>query len=288
MTTTLVTALEISGPWSLRASQRFWEGFTPTAVSPGRNPDVLDASFLSEDDWQPASASVTQEGSTARIEVTGNGDLDAAAAQIARFLSLDVDATGWPAVGERDPIIGAAQQVLRGFRPCGFHSPYDAAVWAVLSQRTRVAVAAVLRRQLIRAEGEANALPAPARLIDAVQTGRLRLPGRKVEYLAAVAEAALDGLLSGPLLRGLPEETARAQLQTITGIGPFGADLILIRGANSVDVLPRAERRLDAETAALYGPDANLATVSENWRPFRSWAAVHLRALRENRLHEMS
>lgn len=43
-----------------------------------------------------AKASVTQQDGTARIVVTGDGDFDAAAAQVARFLSLDVDARTWP------------------------------------------------------------------------------------------------------------------------------------------------------------------------------------------------
>ena len=35
-------------------------------------------------------------------------------------------------------------------------------------------------------------------------------------------------------------------------------------------------------------PDSVLEEVAERWRPFRSWAAVHLRALREQRTREMS
>ena len=110
---------------------------------------------------------------------------------------------------------------------------------------------------------------------------------RKPEYLRAVAEAALTGLLNGPRLRTMPEESARRDLLTVTGIGPFATDLILIRGANAQDILPRAERRLYAEISYQYGPDSVLEEVAERWRPFRSWAAVHLRALREQRTREM-
>jgi hypothetical protein len=60
------------------------------------------------------------------------------------------------------------------------------------------------------------------------------------------------------------------------------------RGANAPDALPRHERRLEAEVAEQYGPDRRLADVSEAWRPYRTWAAVHLRARREQRTHEMS
>ncbi len=64
---------------------------------------------------------MTQHASTAEIMVAGDGDLDAAAEQVCRFLSLDVDARGWPHVADRDPVIAAAQAQLpaasRGPRP---------------------------------------------------------------------------------------------------------------------------------------------------------------------------
>ena len=280
-------SVQVLGPWSLRTSKRFWEEFTPTAIAAGGDPDVLSARFMSEHDWTPVSARVTQRGESAQISLSGTGDLAAAAEQVCRFLSLDVDARAWAAVGDRDPIIATAQRALPGYRPCGFHSPYEAAAWCVLSQRTRVPVAARVRRDLIVAHGDDGAFPAPDALIRAIDAGELDLPGRKPDYLRAVAEAALTGLLNGPRLRTTPEESARRELLTVTGIGPFAADLVLIRGANAQDVLPRAERRLYAEISYQYGPESLLEEVAERWRPFRSWAAVHLRALREQRTHEM-
>lgn len=280
--------IPVAGPWSLETSRRFWESFTPTAIPAGGAPRALHARFLREHDWTPADATITQEGTTARIDVRGEGDLTAAAEQVGRFLSLDVDATDWPLIGDRDPVVAAAQRALPGLRPCGFHSPYEAAAWAVLSQRSRVRDAAALRRRLIDAHGTAGAFPAPDTLIRVIDDGRLRLPGRKADYLVHISVAARDGTLTGAHLRALPEQAARDELLSITGIGPFAADLILIRGTNAVDVLPRADRRLDTEIDRLYGRDATLADVSEAWRPFRSWAAVHLRALREERTHEMA
>ena len=281
-------SVQVLGPWSLRTSKRFWEEFTPTAIAAGGDPDVLSARFMSEHDWTSVSARVTQCGESAQISLSGTGDLAAAAEQVRRFLSLDVDARAWAAVGDRDPIIATAQRALPGYRPCGFHSPYEAAAWCVLSQRTRVPVAARVRRDLIVAHGDDGAFPAPDALIRAIDAGELDLPGRKPDYLRAVAEAALTGLLNGPRLRTTPEESARRELLTVTGIGPFAADLVLIRGANAQDVLPRAERRLYAEISYQYGPESLLEEVAERWRPFRSWAAVHLRALREQRTREMS
>ncbi len=58
--------------------------------------------------------------------MNGEGDLGAAAGQVALFLSLNINANAWPDAGWREPVIPAAQAALPGFRPCGFHSPYGA------------------------------------------------------------------------------------------------------------------------------------------------------------------
>ncbi|WP_433306309.1 DNA-3-methyladenine glycosylase family protein [Actinoplanes sp. CA-030573] len=268
-----ITAVrEVAGPWSLATCRAFWEGFTPAALTD--QGDDLRTTFLVDADWTRAEVTVRQDGATARLTLTGDGDLEAAAGQTARFLALDVDATGWPAVGERDPVVGAVQRRFPGLRPCGFHSPYEAAVWAVLSQRIRITQAAHLRTGLIEAHGDRGALPDPARL----RVLDLDLPGRKAEYLRAVAEAALDGVLDGARLRELGAEAAVEQVRQVKGLGPFAAELVVVRGANHPDAVPHHEARLRAVVAELYGPGTTLEQLEPQWRPFRTWAAFHLRA----------
>lgn len=268
--------IEVLGPWSLATSKAFWEGFAPAALAPSGEAHQLSSVFCAEGDWRRAELVVTQEDGTARVEVAGEGDLEAATAQACRFLSLDVDAREWPAVGRRDPVMADAQARLPGLRPCGFHSPYEAAAWAVLSQRVRIVQAARMREDLVRSHGDEGSFPAPQLL----RRLELDVPGRKAEYLRAVAVAALEGRLDGAKLRSAdPDEGIRA-VQEIQGLGPFAAELVVVRGANAPDVLPWHERRLEAEVVERYGSDRTLADVSEAWRPFRSWAAVHLRALR--------
>ena len=114
------------------------------------------------------------------------------------------------------------------------------------------------------------------------------LPGRKGEHLRAVADAALDGLLDGRRLRDLDPDSAIAQVRQIKGLGPFAAELVVIRGANHPDALPHHEARLDAEIVERYGRATTLTQAAPAWRPYRTWAAVHLRALREQRIHEIS
>jgi len=274
-----VAECEVLGPWSLQTSRLFWEDFTPAALAGGQPGPELRTVFCIESDWHRAEAKVTQAGDTVRVALAGDGDLDAAAAQVLRFLALDVDARGWPEVGRRDPVVADAQARLPGLRPCGFHSPYEAAAWSVLSQRLRIVQAARLRAELIARHGQDGAFPPPLTLarLD------LDLPGRKGEYLRAVAEAALGGVLDGTALRALDPSEAVQRVQQVKGLGPFAAELVVLRGANAPDALPRHERQLKAEIAERYGTGRSLAEVSEAWRPYRTWAAVHLRAWREQR-----
>lgn len=286
---------EVRGPWSLDTSRRFWEGFAPQRLAPqrdGADAGPLTTVFVADRTWEALRAQVVQDGATAQVTVVrtdGDAPQDppAAIAQVARFLSLDVDATAWPEIGERDAVIGALQRELPGLRPCGFHSPYEAAAWAVLSQRLRITQAAALRERLTAELGEDGAFPAPHALIDA-DPELLDLPGRKAEYLRAVARAALDGILDGAHLRGLEPVDALEEVRGILGLGPFAAELVVIRGANAPDALPSHERRLVDEIAERYGPSAELAAVSEAWRPLRTWAAVLLRIGREARTGEIA
>ncbi|MET7983129.1 MULTISPECIES: DNA-3-methyladenine glycosylase 2 family protein [unclassified Streptomyces] len=272
---------EVAGPWSLENSREFWEEMAPVPpAEAGGAGAALRTVFHADADWRQVAAEVTQRGSTARVAVSGDGDLDAAAEQVRRFLSLDIDARGWPEVGERDPVIGRIQARRPGLRPCGFHSPYEAACWAVLTQRTGMRAARAMREDLVRGYGTGGAFPAPGALL------RLdtQLPWRKTEYLHAVAQAALDGVLDGARLRALEARDAMRQVQQAKGLGAFASELVVVRGANHPDVLPTQERRLAAEIAEQYGSDSDLAQISEEWRPFRTWAALHLRVGRGERL----
>lgn len=276
-------SVEVQGPWSLSTSKAFWEGFAPASLAEQPRDDVLHTVFLNESDWSRVEVTLTQEGQVAQLTLTGPGNLETATDQVCRLLSLDIDARQWPAVGERDPVIQQAQNELPGLRPCGFHSPYEAAAWSVLSQRIRITQAARLREALICRHGEQRAFPSP-RVLRSLD---LDLPGRKAEYLHAVAEAALEGRLDSSALRAVDPAEAMASVQEVKGLGPFAAELVVIRGANAPDALPTHERRLTGEITERYGAEASLSEVSKDWRPFRTWACVYLRVLRERRTHEV-
>ncbi|GGV27609.1 hypothetical protein GCM10010182_58040 [Actinomadura cremea] len=108
----------------------------------------------------------------------------------------------------------------------------------------------------------------------------------RIEFAVhALAEAVADGRLDAARLRATPVEDALATLRTLPGIGPFSAELVLIRGAGHPDVFPHHERRLHASIADEYGLGTSeagdvrrLAEIADHWKPYRSWVALLLRA----------
>jgi 3-methyladenine DNA glycosylase/8-oxoguanine DNA glycosylase len=220
------------------------------------------------------------------------------ARQVGRILSVDVDGAAFASVGRRDPVAGRLQQRYPGLRPIGFWSPYEAAAWTILSQRIRILQAARLKQQITDRFGEAvtidgqtlRAFPAPHRLLKLEQIPGV--PQVKLGRLHAVAKAALDGLLDGERIRAQAPEAAIEQVQQISGIGPFSAELIVVRGAGAPDVFPSQERRLhDSMRSAYEQPDAGveqLRRIAEQWRPYRSWVSLLFRTAREDDTHEIA
>jgi DNA-3-methyladenine glycosylase II len=123
--------------------------------------------------------------------------------------------------------------------------------------------------------------PTPAALLDIEHVDGL--PAGKLERLHAVARAALDGELDATRLRELPHDDALAQLQRIPGIGPFYANLVLLRATGLADILPTMEPRLRALVGELWQlggepSDEQFVALAEPWRPFRTWVSVLVRA----------
>ena len=289
------------GPYSIPASARFLEGFAPARYE-GGGPEHLRFAFVADGldrGERVAGAYVHPEGEKVIVETYGEAAPETVRDQTERVLSLDVDGSGFPGVGRRDPVVGRLQGRYPGLRPVCFYSPYEAAAWAIIGNRIRIAQAARVKAQMaeklggsarIRGKNE-QAFPGPSRLLSL--NGSPGLSGRKVEYLRALARAAMEGKLEAPYLRSLPTEEALARLKELPGIGDFSAELVLLRGAGEPDGLPAREPRLARAVAMAYGlketpSSGEVAEISERWRPYRTWVALHLRTMLEDETGEIA
>jgi DNA-3-methyladenine glycosylase II len=230
------------GPFSLAASIQFLEGFTPAAYGGPRPADpALELAFPMEGSWQTVGVRVRQEADVVTAEVISPQAADAGLVrvlrpQVERILSVDVDGSDFPAVGDRDPVAGELQRRYPGLRPVGFWSPYEAAAWTIIGHRIRITQAAAIKARMAERLGEpvsfgdrvVHAFPSPMRLAELDTFPGLA--GRKPEWLRSLAQAALDGQLDTARLRAMPHADAMADLKKLPGIGDFSAGLILLRG----------------------------------------------------------
>lgn len=281
--------LEPAGPFSLRAAAEF--GFGPTQ---GRAPAFDGAMRLAfpvdGGGYAGILARQPREHGPLECELSGDGDADAIERQLRRVLSLDHDGEQFLEVGRRDPVIGELQRRHPGQRPVLFHSPYEAAAWAIISARRPSASAAKLRRELAENLGASfelggetlAAFPQPQRLLE-VELEAGHHAAERLERVKGVARAAIDGSLDAERLRSLGPERAYQELQQLRGIGPFYATLIVLRSIGFADApLQIEERHLLAHVARFYGLDGpatldRYREISDAWRPFRTWAAVLVR-----------
>lgn len=276
-----------SGPYRLRASAEFGFGQRHAQEFDG----TMRMAFALDGTFAPVAVAVRQEvdDGPVAVEVIGASDSDRAVAQTARVLSLDHDAASYPQVGEADPIVGRLMAVLPGLRPPLFHSPYEAAAWSVLSARRPAKQMAVVRDRLAAEHGRVfevagrhvAAFPEPAALLSVQSLPGL--PALKVERLHAVARAAEEGLLDAQRLRALGPEEAHARLQTLPGIGPFYASLIVLRAIGFADVPVTEEPMALDLMGRLYGlghpaTATEVERLTDPWRPWRTWTTVLLRA----------
>lgn len=278
------------GSFSLAQSIRFLEGFTPLSPEGGVDAgDCLRLTFAVEGDWRPVAISARQDDrGRVRVTATGGADPRRVRGAVERMLSLDSDGAPLQAAVAGDEVASGLVGELGGLRPVCFASPYEAAAWAVISQRIQMRQAARIRRRMCEevgpevAAGDSTsaAFPTPEQLLRAPSIPGL--PAFKVERLHAIAGAALDGRLDAARLRAAGPEAALAELRRLPGIGPFGADLVLVRGAGEPDHFARSERRLHAAMAAAYDVDPadvdGLEEIARGWSPFRSWIGFLLRA----------
>jgi DNA-3-methyladenine glycosylase II len=192
-------------------------------------------------------------------------------------------------VTRRDPVVAQLVRSAPGLRPVCFWTPWEAACWAVLSQRTSMRTASVLKQRISRDYGtpvmvdgvELTTFPSPQVLLDATS-----LPGVnpvKLDRIHGLAAAALDGTLTARALRAVPADEALATLRQLPGVGPFSAGLILIRGAGAPDVFTTSESRLLAAIRKVYhlpeaATEGDYRSIAQGWRPLRSWVSFWLRS----------
>ena len=183
----------------------------------------------------------------------------------------------------RDPRLADSVARHPGLRVPGGFDGFELAVRAILGQQITVAAATTIAGRYAAAFGEPvdtphagldRLSPTPDRVAraDAGELAALGLVGARARSIAALARAMAAGELS--LEPGGAPGAAIARLTALPGVGPWTAQYIAMRALRWPDAFPKedvAARRALGNTSP-----AAAEAASQAWRPWRSYALLHL------------
>jgi AraC family transcriptional regulator of adaptative response / DNA-3-methyladenine glycosylase II len=159
----------------------------------------------------------------------------------------------------------------------------EVAIRAVLGQQVSVAAATRLAAVLTERYGGTSHLEGPldrvfpdAATLAKVDPAELPMPRSRASTVVTLAAALADGTVR--LDAGADREAAAAALAAIKGIGPWTVSYVRMRALGDPDAflpgdlaLRRALDRLGADASG-----ASSTAAAEAWRPYRSYAMLHL------------
>ncbi|GAW48666.1 MULTISPECIES: DNA-3-methyladenine glycosylase 2 [unclassified Nocardioides] len=229
---------------------------------------------------------VTEPGQTAFVTAAfaleDLRDTAAATERVRRMLDADCDPL---AVGDAfagDPVIGPLVRALPGLRVPGHVDGHEIAVRAVLGQQVSVAGARTVAARLVERHGRRVAHPVmglthlfpDAATLAGLAPEDLPMPRSRGRALIALCAALASGDLA--LDRGPDRNDVRRALLEIPGIGPWTADYIALRALGHPDVFLPTDIGIRDALAGLGRDPSSAAELAEGWRPWRSYAQLHL------------
>jgi AraC family transcriptional regulator of adaptative response / DNA-3-methyladenine glycosylase II len=219
---------------------------------------------------------------TAEFRLHDLRDITAAVERARRLVDADCDPMAVDDQFLGDAVIGPLVRATRGLRVPGQVDGDETAVRTVVGQQVSVSGARTVTGRLVAAYGTpvetevpglTHLFPSAATLAE-VEPEELPMPRARGRALTGLARALANGDVA--LDRGADRDQVRAALVALPGIGPWTADYVAMRALGHPDVFLPTDiggRRAIADLG--HDPQAVIAD-SDRWRPWRSYALMHL------------
>lgn len=208
-------------------------------------------------------------------------DTAAASERVRRLLDADCDPSAVDGQLGADAVLGDLVRAAPGLRVPGQVDGDETAVRTVIGQQVSVTGARAVGGRIVAAHGRSVESPVPglthlfpdATTLAGLDPESLPMPRARGRALVGLASALADGTIV--LDRGPDRDDVRQALLALPGIGPWTADYVAMRALGHPDVfLPTdlaVRRVLDG-----MGASADSSPAAERWRPWRSYALMHL------------
>ncbi len=216
-----------------------------------------------------------------RLTLADARDLAPALERTRRLLDADCDPVAV------DDQLGGDRRLARlvrrrpGLRVPGHVDGVELAARAVIGQQVSVVAARTLATRLVAESGEPLDLAGDhdvthlfptAEALAGLDPQQIAMPRARGRALNAIAGALAEE--SVVLDRSVDRGEVRARLLALPGIGPWTADYIAFRVLGDPDVFLPTD--VGVRHAAEHLGIDDVATRSESWRPWRSYALIHL------------
>jgi AraC family transcriptional regulator of adaptative response / DNA-3-methyladenine glycosylase II len=247
-------------------------------------------------DTESYARTIEVAGRAARIEVrrgaedghlrlsawgVAGADLFTMVTRVRRLFDLDADPLLIDTHLARDRRLAPSVRARPGLRVPGAWDGFEIAVRAILGQQVSVPGATTLAGRLVARFGLSvpdatdaltHLFPTPHALADA-DIASIGLPQARAAAILGLARATADGQR--------PLEPGRGPVE-LAGIGPWTAAYVAMRGGRDPDAFPAGDlvlRRALAAEGQPPPPERAVLLLSEPWRPWRAYAAMHLWSL---------
>jgi AraC family transcriptional regulator of adaptative response / DNA-3-methyladenine glycosylase II len=207
------------------------------------------------------------------------------ASRLRRVFDLDADTEAIARHLSRDRALAPTVRRQPGLRTPGGWDAFEIAVRAILGQQISIVAARGLAAKLValstsplalRDTSLTHAFPTPKQLA-AADLSSLGMPAARRSALQSLARAAVaqpDLFAVGNTL-----EESINRLRSVPGIGEWTAQYIALRGLHHPDAFPASDIGILRNAEQIFGTPfspAQLLARSEQWRPWRGYAAQHL------------
>ena len=200
-------------------------------------------------------------------------------------LELDVE-RGTRHLRRRDPVM---RELIKRLGPLDLEArrrgrpadAYGALLRSIVGQQLSTKAARSIYDRVTALFGGVTPSPEELLAYDPEELRGAGLSRTKVTYMRSLAEHVLDGSLELDKLNVLSDEEITAELTAVKGLGVWTAHMFLIFHLQRPDVLPVGDLGVRNAARQVYGLDelpkpAELETLGESWRPYRSLASLYL------------
>jgi DNA-3-methyladenine glycosylase II len=208
---------------------------------------------------------------------------------VERMLGLRVDLSDFYRLAGGDELLGSLAARFRGLKPPRFPTVFESLVNAVACQQLSLDAGLSLLNRLAATHGDAvaasslRAVPGPHDLAS-LEPQALRELGfsvRKASTIIELSREVVSGRLDLEGLEHLGDDEVVSQLTSLSGIGRWSAEYVLLRGLGRLHVFPGDDvgaRNNLARVLSLPAPldYAAVARAVSRWQPYAGMVYFHL------------